>query len=287
MNITPASISLFQAPMLASLPGRPAISGNDSWASVFSSLLAPTAPIPAVPTSGPHGLNPTGRNQSLFDPESAYRMMTLINNDEVLYKAQFSELHQVQAGVSHMQGAAEKLAGILLSTDNVSIKQQLQNFAAQYNDWIRRIAPDLQQGGLLSDTQAAQSSRFELEQNINNRFFGIANGVHGMRDLGFAVDPGSHELSLDEHKLDILLASNKQGVVNALQEFCANFAKSASLLNADGNMFQKQLGNLDRAIHFIENNRDSLQAEFGTGDAAKPSGQVARALAAYGQAAPA
>lgn len=36
-----------------------------------------------------------------------------------------------------------------------------------------------------------------------------------------------------------------------------------------------------RAIRFIDDNRDSLRAEFGTGDAARPVGQVAQALAAY------
>lgn len=293
MNIAPASLSLLQSQVLNSLTSQSTSGGNDSWASIFSMLVSSPsaqqplanvlslAPVPAAQALSVGALSPTGRNLSLFDPESAYRMMTLINNDEVLYKAQFSEMHQIQAGVSHMQSAAEKLAGVILSTDNNSIKQQLQGFVTQYNDWVQRFAPDLQQGGLLADTQAAQASRFELEQNINNRFFGIADGVHGLRDLGFAVDPDSHQVALDENRLDMLLASNKQGVVDALQEFSANFAKSASLLNSDGNFIQKQLGNLDRAIHFISSNKTSLQAEFGTGDAAKPAGQVAKALAAY------
>lgn len=270
---------------------------GDSWASIFSSLTSigsPSGQISSDPfsllatggatsPSGIQGVSPTGRNMALFDPESAYRMMSLINNDEVLYKAQFSELRQMQSSVSRMHEAGQRMENIALSTDNGSIKAQLQDFLAQYNDWIQRFTSDIRQGGLLADTQAAQASRFELEQNVNNHFFGISNSVHGMQDLGFTIDPVSHLASLDGTKLDSLLASNKQGAVNTVREFSNNFAKSADLLNSDGNFILKQLANLNGAIHFIDTNKNSLQAEFGTGDAAKPSGQVAQALQAYNQ----
>lgn len=291
MNISPASISLFQSQVLDSLMGSPSgANSGDSWTSIFSLLVSnsnPSGQLSSDPFSllaaGSSGLSPTGRNMALFDPESAYRMMTLINKDDVLYKAQFSELSQMQSSVSRMQDAGLGLGSIGISTGNDSIKAQLQDFVAQYNDWIKRFSPDLQKGGLLTDTQAAQISRFELEQNLNNPCFGGSDGVHGLRDLGFTIDPGTHMASLDEAKLDSLLASNKQGAVDAVQAFSANFAKSANLLNSDGNFILKQLDNLNRAIHFIDANKDSLQAEFGTGDAAKPSGQVAQALAAYNQ----
>jgi len=182
-----------------------------------------------------------------------------------------------------MQDAGQDLSGIALSTSNDSIKSQLQEFVGQYNNWVQRFNPDIRQGGLLADTQAAEASRFELEQNINYRFFGVQDGVHGLGDLGIAIDPNTRLASLDTFKLDSMLATNKQGVVNTVQEFSANFAKSASLLNSDGNFVLKQLDNLNRAIHYIADNKDSLQKEFGTGSAAKPVGEVARALAAYNQ----
>ena len=297
MNISPASASLFQSQVLASLMNSPSAT-DGSWTDIFSlfisdgtqpgtsdplSLLAPSSPVNQTDSLG--GLSPSGRNLSLFDPESAYRMMTLINNDEVLYKVQFSELSQMQSSVSFMQQAGERMESISLSTDNASIKAQLLDFLTRYNSWTLRFNPDVGKGGLLADTQAAQASRFELEQNINNHFFGIRDGMHGMRDLGFTIDPATHLAALDETQLDATLASNRHGVVDTLQEFGTNFAKSASLLNSDGNFIPSQLGNLDRAIQFIASNRNSLQAEFGTGDAAKPSGQVAQALAAYNQTA--
>lgn len=299
MNISSASISLMQSQVLGSLMNSAfGAKRDDSWATMFSLLIpnsAATSPLASDPlsllTQGSNaflgdsikGLSLTGRNMALADPESAYKMMTVINSKDVYYKAQFSELSQMKSYVFQMQDAGQDLSGIALSTSNDSIKSQLQEFVGQYNNWVQRFNPDIRQGGLLADTQAAEASRFELEQNINYRFFGVQDGVHGLGDLGIAIDPNTRLASLDTFRLDSLLATNKQGVVNTVQEFSANFAKSASLLNSDGNFVLKQLDNLNRAIHYIADNKDSLQKEFGTGSAAKPAGEVARALAAYNQ----
>ncbi len=87
--------------------------------------------------------------------------------------------------------------------------------------------------------------------------------------------------ALDVAKLDAVLASNKSGAVNAIDEFSANFAKSADLLNSRGNFIPNALDNRGRAIQYISDNLGNLQTEFGTGDRAQPNGQVAKALAAY------
>jgi len=293
MNISPSSISLIQSQMQGSLMSSTLNAGDTgSWASIFSFLVSngsSTAPSSSDPLSlltqsnpinqsgGINGLSAVGRNMLLADPESAYNMMTLINNKDDLYKAQFAELSQIKADVSQMQVADQSLGGITPATGNDSIQSRLQNFVGQYNDWIKRVTPDIQQGGLLSDTQAAQASQFELEQNVNNPLFGAADGVHGLSDLGITIDPNTRLASLDTSKLNSILTANKQGVVDTVQEFSANFAKSANLLNSDGNFILKQLDNLNRAIHYIDSNKTSLQAEFGTGNAAQPTGQVAQA----------
>lgn len=299
MSISSASISLFQSQVLGSLTSSSVgARSDDSWATMFSLLVpkgAQTGSLSSDPLSlliqsgninpggSIKGISAAGRNMALFDPESAYKMMTVINKDEVDYKAQFVELSQMESYVFQMRDAGRSLGNIALSTGNDSIKSQLQDFVGQYNNWIQRFNPDIQQGGLLADTQAAKASRFELEQNVNNHFFGIGDGVHGLSDLGITIDSKTHLATLDTAQLDSLLAGNKQGAVDAVQEFSANFAKSASLLNSDGNFIPKQLDNLNRAVHYIADNKDSLQKEFGTGNAAKPAGQVAQALAAYNQ----
>lgn len=302
MNISPASISLIQSQVLSTLMGSSSGSkGDDSWEAIFS-LLATNGAEYKQSGSDPLSLlmqgnavnrcgclklsgSPVGfaagRNMALADPESAYRMMSVINNRDVYYKAQFSELSQMQASVLEMQEAGQSLGSIALSTGNEDIKSQLQAFVGQYNSWIQSINPDIQQGGLLADTQAAHASQFELEQNVNNRLFGAKDGLHGLSDLGITIERNTRLATLDIARLDALLASNKQGVVDTVQEFSTNFAKSASMLNAEGNFILKQLDNLDRAIHFIADNKDSLQKEFGLGDAALPKGKIAQALAEY------
>lgn len=228
------------------------------------------------------GLSPTGRNTSLFDPESAYRMMSVINSKDVTYKAQFSELSEMKSELIEMQEHGQDLGQIGTASDSASIKAQLAQFANEYNEWTRRFDEDMQPGGLLADTQAAQVARYELKQSIENIFFGVADGgVRGMGELGLHIDPVSKLASLDTARLDALLASNKPGVVATIHEFGVNFAKSAELLNSAGNFIPNRLNNLDRVIDYIADNKASLQAEFGLGDAVKPTGQVARALASY------
>lgn len=230
------------------------------------------------------GLSPTGRNTSLFDPESAYGMMSVINNKDVTYKAQFSELSEMKSELVEMQEHGQHLGQIGAASDNASIKAQLAQFANEYNEWTRRFDEDMQSGGLLADTQAAQVARYELKQSIENIFFGVADGgVRGMGELGLRIDPVSKLASLDTAQLDAQLTSNKQGVVATIHAFGVNFAKSAELLNSQGNFIPNRLDNLDRVIDYIDANKAALQAEFGLGDSARPTGLVARALAAYQQ----
>ncbi|MBK9522264.1 MAG: hypothetical protein IPO13_11765 [Rhodocyclaceae bacterium] len=82
-------------------------------------------------------------------------------------------------------------------------------------------------------------------------------------------------------ELNAILATNKHGAVAAIDAFSANFAKSADLLNSEGNFIDNAIDNRSRAIAYISDNKASLQAEFGTGDAATPRADVAKALAAY------
>ena len=230
-----------------------------------------------------HGLSTSGRNLSLFDPESGYRMMSVINSKDVTYKAQFSELSEMKTAVGSLQQAGQTLGSVNDSFDNETIKTQLQTFATKYNEWITRFDGTVKSDGLLAGTQAAEISLYELEQSVENIFNGAKDGFHGLRDLGFSIDQSTNLASLDTSKLDAALASNKSGVVNTINEFSANFAKSAELLNSTNNFIPNRLANLDQAIDYISENKSSLQAEFGLGDPVKPSAQVSKALATYNQ----
>ena len=272
----------------SALGGNKASSGSDFLTRLSGaqsgSQLGATDPLSLLGLSSTtQGLSPSGRNLSLFDPESAYRMMSVINTKDVTYKAQFSELSEMGTLVSGMQQAGQALGGVSALMDNEAIESQLQAFAAKYNDWVTRFDGTVKNNGLLAGTQAAEISLYELEQSVKNIFNGAKDGFNGMRDLGLNIDPNTKLATLDTSQLFAALGTNKTGAINALHEFGANFAKSAELLNSANNFIPNRLGNLDRVIDYITDHRSSLQAEFGLGDPAKPSAQVAKALAAYNQ----
>ena len=264
--------------------GDYALSGDESnglgalLSSRFDSddLLAPAAGANAA-----GGLSATGRNLSLFDPESAYRMMTVIAEKDVSYRAQFSELSEMKAELVEMQSEGVDFASLSETIDGQQIKKRVEEFVAEFNEWTQRFDGDMAADGILAGTQAAQVSRYELRQSIQNPFFGINEGFHGLGDLGITIDPASQMAKLDYVALDHAIAEHRQGVVDTLQEFGHNFAESARLLNAEGNFIPGRLDNLDRVIDYIKDNKAALQAEFGLGDLAKPNGKVAVALAAY------
>jgi hypothetical protein len=285
---TAASFALYLASFRSQTLGSLIGSGSASDSSGLGAFLGvqdtATSPSSAIAgSSSVDALLAAGRNSGLTDPESAYSMMTFINQEDVAFKAQFSELSAMKSAVAGMQQDGSTLAGITMATADSSIESQLQSFADQYNAWVKRFDADLQSGGILAGTRAAQVSRYELEQSVRNVFTGAQDGVNGLAGLGLTIDPVTKLATLDAAKLDSVLSGNKQGVVDTLHAFGANFAKAAQLLDANGNFIANQLGNLGRAIGYIDSNESSLQAEFGLGDAAKPTGLAAQALAAYNE----
>ena len=257
-------------------------SGIDWLTGASGASSAANDPL-ALLGSSSAGLSASGYNMSLFDPQSAYTMMSAINSRDVSYKAQYSELSAMQTAVSGLQDAGQTLSNVSGTQDNEAIKTQLQAFTEKYNDWIERFDATVKSGGVLAGTQAAEVSLYELEQSIENPFNGAANGFRGLADLGLTIDESSNLATLDTKTLDAALAGNKDGAVKTLQEFAVNFTKAAELLNSPNNFIPNRLDNLDRVIDYVADNRSSLQAEFGLGAAAKPSAEVAKALAAYGQ----
>lgn len=247
--------------------------GIAAGTSSLDTLLGSTAGM-----SGTNGVSAAGRNMALFDPESAYRMMTDINARAVAYQAEASEMGDMKSYVSTLQQEAVKLGGTDVSTGGEEIRARVQAFADAYNGWMQRFGSELQDGGLLAGTQAARLAQWELEQSIANPFNGARDGLHGMADLGLSTDPLTKLATVDNARLDAVLASNRTAAMGALHEFTAHFAKSAELLNSAGNFISNRLDNLSRVIGYIDTNMASLQAEFGLGDPAKPTGEQAKAL---------
>jgi hypothetical protein len=255
------------------------VSGSSQASNNATSLLDQLTGSSSL--GGVNGLSSTGRNMSLFDPESAYQMMSFINKQDVIFKAQYSELTDMGAYVNKLQQSATNLQGLSASSSDGELKAQLHQFVSQYNDWVKKFDGDMTSGGALNGVQAAEESRYELEQSINNMFNGAADGFNGLPSLGITIDPTTHQAKIDEAQLNSALANNKQGVVNTVQQFAGNFAKSAELLTSPGNFISNRLNNLSGAIQYIGSNESAWQSEFGTGDSYKPTGAIAQAAAAY------
>ena len=273
--------------LVSSALGSGKVSGGANFADILGAgKTAGTSSLDAMlggaaSMSGTNGVSAAGRNMALFDPESAYRMMTDINAWAVAYKAEASEMGDMKSYISTLQQEAIKLGSTDVSTGGEEIRGRVQAFANAYNGWMQRFGSELQDGGMLAGTQAARVSQWELAQSIANPFNGAKDGLHGMADLGLSIDPVTKLATVDNARLDAALASNKTAAMGALHEFTANFAKSAELLNSAGNFISNRMDNLSRVIGYIDTNMASLQAEFGLGDPVKPTGQQAKALANY------
>lgn len=269
--------------LLAGATGKTGSQGVGDLAALFGGSQSPTNSVAELlagrGTSGV--LSASGRNNALFDPESGYRMMSEINRRNVTYRAEFAEMTDMAAYVTTMQQEVGKLGEIDGASGTADIRSRLTEFVAAYNGWIDRFDEVLANGGLLAGTHAATVSQWELEQSVENIFNGAGSGVRGMTALGLTIDSVTNMASLDTAKLDAVLAANPNGAVTAIHEFSAHFARSAELLNSTGNFIPNRMSNLSRVIDYIDSNKADLQVEFGLGDAAKPSGDVARALAAY------
>ncbi|HEX8962673.1 MAG TPA: flagellar filament capping protein FliD [Rhodocyclaceae bacterium] len=288
MNVSATSLSLqlaaFRAQSFDALLGP-----SMDFGSIFqaaSSSDASSAADKLAGLTGAGGLSSTGRNTSLFDPESAFNMMSVINQKQADYTAQYSELSDMKSEVSDIGSAAQALSSVAASSSNADVKDALQKFVDDYNAWVKRFDGDMQQGGVLAGTQAAQVARWELDQSVENRFYGVDDGLNGLGSIGITIDPKTKLASFDAAKLDSVLASNRKGVLDTVQEFSAHFSGAAKLLNSAGNFIPNQLNNLGSALQYISNNISSWRSEFGTGaPAVASSAQTAKALAAYRQAA--
>jgi hypothetical protein len=241
-------------------------SGSPSPVGAFGGL-PPAAGIAGISAPGGiAGLSPAGRNLALFDPESAYRMMTLINRKEVQYKAEFTRIGEMGSALAGLQQDGLRLAASDAAAQPAGIESSLADFVARYNTWVVAFDADMQPDGLFTGTQAARAARFALKQSIENPFFGAAQGIRGLRDLGVTIDPASGQAALDTARLANAFAANRDGALAALHEFGRSFARSAELLVSAGNFIDNRTQNLDRVIRHLAGQKPALQAEFGLGD---------------------
>lgn len=278
-----ASIAAIRAQTLDFLVGSTSqTQGGKSFGDIFAQLAGG---VSGAGTAGKAasiaGTSAVGRNMALQAPEAAFAMMTEINRRDVSFKAQYSELGAMKDFLPRLSEAAGALGKLSVNDGAAAIKEQVRAFAARYNEWAGRFGPTVQPGGALAGVQAGEIPLYELEQSVTSIFAGAQYGFRGLAALGITIDPQTKLMSVDATKLDAALASNATGVVGALRDFAGHFGQTADLMASKGNFIQNRMANLSGAIQYIAGNVGSWRQEFGTGDSALPTGQIAAALAAY------
>jgi hypothetical protein len=291
MPISPVDLSSLSA-TLAQFKGQ-----------AMSTLFEPVTPtwnaVPLVPTAAfgsvldqvsaslrltnlPTSTTPTGLDASQSFSRPGQNMVTVLNRVEVSFKAQFSELGEMRKSLIGEQDAARKLSALGAQSPPADITLALDAFVASHNAGVKRFAPAVAKGGILEGSWAAARARFVTERDINYILNGSELGLKGgLAALGISADPTSGLASIDHAQLDAALAKDKGAAVSAITAFAGTFVSTVDYLNAPDHAQLRQMGNLERAVHWIDANRAAVQKEFGPGQAATPDEAFAKAAARY------
>jgi hypothetical protein len=230
---------------------------------------------------------PTSTTPTALDAAGAFsmpgqNMVTVLNRVEVTFKAQFSELGEMRHSLLDEQAAARRLAGLADDSSGADIKAGLAHFVDSYNAGVNRFAPAVDKGGVLEGSWEAARARFATQRDIGNVLNGSEAGIKGdLAKLGITTDPKTGLAVIDQAKLDAALDQDQAHVLGAVKAFAITFVTTVDYLNDKDHAQQRQMANLDRAVHWIDDHRDDVQKEFGPGKAATPNEAFAKAAANY------
>ena len=238
----------------------------------------------------------TGNTPSEASPSSD--LMSVINQREASYEAEFSILSQMKSQMAQLSDVTQaQLGPVTTDMSNEEIKSRLKAFATAYNQWDSNFDKFVAPGGQLEDNQAATMIRFAIYRDVDNPFSGADHGVQGLRSIGVDTDAG-RQIVFDDAKLDAALASNKAGVVAAINQFSSTLQDTISVWGSSHHVLDNRLHRLADAVNFVETQRSALEAEFGAGATATAQGysqnyssgasemaKTMSALAAYGNVA--
>ncbi len=263
-------------------------SATTNTASALDTLGSASLPAPTQQTSpmAIPGMSATGRITSLHDPESAYRMMSIINQAEASYTGQRNSLTEMRDMLKELRQEAHGLVKQAKNPENdvQTLSTALGQFKEAYNTWISTFSNDLASGGVLHGNQAATVVRTGLRNIVTDIFHGAAHGFQGLGDLGLNINGHDQLANFNAKEFTQTATRNIDAVRDTINQFAMRFEQATTLFSAAGNFIDNRQNNLQRALEFIASNKPALQAEFGLGDPAKPVGDsppTRTALASY------
>lgn len=230
---------------------------------------------------------PTSTTPSALDAAGGFsrpgqNMVTVLNRVEVTFKAQFSELGEMRHSLITEQAAAKKLFALTAHSSSAEVKAELAHFVETYNAGVNRFAPAVDKGGILEGSWEAARARFATQRDISYILNGSEAGIKGdLAKLGITTDPKTGLAAIDSAILDGALNRDHAHVVAAVAAFASTFVTTVDFLNAKGHSQQRQMANLNRAVNWIDENKDDVEKEFGPGAAATPNEAFAKAAALY------
>lgn len=230
---------------------------------------------------------PTSTTPSALDAAGGFsrpgqNMVTVLNRVEVTFKAQFSELGEMRHSLITEQAAAKKLSRLNAESSSADVKAELARFVETYNAGVNRFAPAVDKGGILEGSWEAARARFATQRDISYVLNGSEAGIKGdLAKLGISTDPKTGLAAIDNATLERELATDKRHVVASITAFANTFVTTVDFLNAKGHSQQRQMANLNRAVNWIDENKDDVEKEFGPGAAATPNDAFAKAAALY------
>ena len=230
---------------------------------------------------------PTSTTPTALDAAGSFsrpgqNMVTVLNRVEVTFKAQFSELGEMRHSLQDEQAAARQLGSLDADASSADVKAALARFVESYNAGVNRFAPALDKGGVLEGSWEAARARFATRRDIGNTLNGAEVGIKGdLAKLGVTTDPKTGLAAINTATLDQALASDRGHVVGAVTAFAHTFVTTVDYLNDKDHAQQRQMANLDRAVHWIDDHKVDVQKEFGPGKAATPNEAFAKAAANY------
>lgn len=231
----------------------------------------------------PTPTTPSGLDAARSFSTPGQNMVTVLNRVEVSYKAQYAELGEMRKSLVSDQAAAEQLQGLSSASPDAGIRQAVDQFVASYNAGVNRFAPSVAKGGVLEGSWEAERARFATRRDIDYILNGSEVGVKkgGLATIGISTNPRTGLAAVDHAQLDAALARDRGNTVAGLKAFGDTYAETIDMLNAPGHAQLRQMANLDRAVHWIGDNKAAVEKEFGPGKAATPDQAFAKAAALY------
>lgn len=254
MDIRIASVFLQLNTQLSSLTGAQRTSSPLSTASLGG--MGATSAASTIESSSKVSL-------SKQDDTGLTQLAAAFRNRQELYTAQLSALGSYRQEIGEIGQHASKLQDLGADATNADVKTAVTDFMARFNEMVKNQAPNFADGATFDDLAPATSARFAMERDIEDGGNGSAKmGYGGLGLVGISIDPETRMMKMDEAKFDAALASNGEGVKQAVKDLGTKLKSSTDVYTDDNKFVGNRMRRLQDAITFIDQRLPGIEAQI-------------------------